>query len=111
MATGRRCNAGISGDCSWPRGNSPQPRPTKILQQLEDRGSLKPRVQRQPGVAEVLIEIAAEITRRLGQAQRQSGNRLQRQRRIAHQLREVLWMKYQLDAGFHQRLRLEMQLL
>ena len=37
----------------------------KSLQQLEDRGSL-PRVQRQPGVAEVLIEIAAEITRRLG---------------------------------------------
>lgn len=68
MATGRRCNTGISGDCSWPRGKSPQPKADEnSLQQLEDRGSFQPRVQRQPGVAEVLIEIAAEITRRLGQ--------------------------------------------
>ncbi|SVK54428.1 Uncharacterised protein [Acinetobacter baumannii] len=79
------------------------------FQQLEDRSGFQPRVQRQPGVAEMLIEIAAKIPRRLGQAQRQGGHRLQRQRRVAHQLREVLRMKYQLDAGFHQRLRLEMQ--
>ncbi|MNH42994.1 hypothetical protein D3C79_1048020 [compost metagenome] len=68
-------------------------------------------MQRQTGFTEVLIKVAAEVTRRFRQTQRQCGYFLQRQWRIPCQFGEMLGVVHQLNTGIRQRLRLEMEFL